>query len=79
MMAALKNSVLDASRYLRTGDPLAQQRLLTTPALVENDALQMVRPGATSDRLEHRLGLPKICTDEPAIASIFNSGASQLA
>jgi hypothetical protein len=79
MMAALRNGVLDTSRYLGTGDQLARQRLLTTPSLVENDAVQMVRPGATSDTLEHRLGLPEICIDEPAIASIFNSSASQLA
>ena len=76
MFAALQNAARTASLYFRTGNPLDAQRILTTPALITDDALKIAGPGDTSNAIESKLRLPKICTREPAIASIFSSSAT---
>jgi hypothetical protein len=76
MIAALQTAARFASQYFRTGDPLDAQRLLTTPSLISDDALAIAGAEDGSNAIERKLGLPSICIDEPAIASIFSSRAT---
>ena len=39
-------------------------------------ALAIAGAGNASNAIEHKLGLPSICINEPAIASIFSSHAT---
>jgi hypothetical protein len=76
MIAALQTAAQSASQYFRTSDPLDAQRLLTTPSLISDDALAIAGAGDASNAIERKLGLPSICINEPAIASIFSSGTT---
>jgi hypothetical protein len=76
MWASLDNAARTASHYLRTGDELDLQRLEASATFIADDARNIASPGETSNAIERKLGLPAICTNEPALTSIFNPGAA---
>jgi hypothetical protein len=72
-LAALQAATIATSHYVRTGNPLDEEKAVSEATLYSEDEAQLVGPASAGDALEKALGLPVICTDTPVIHAIFSS------
>jgi hypothetical protein len=72
-LSALEAEATAASRFLRSGNALDLQTVVTQATLYTEDAAQLEGPAAAANATEQALRLPAICVNPPAINAIFNS------
>ena len=74
--AALAGAASAAGSYFQTGASLDGQRAIADSVFFSEDLVAIAGSSATSTAIEeHQLHLPAICTNPPAIASLFSSVA----